>query len=321
MHQIVAERNVSEAHKPSSFGDACEVVPSPLGFVSKDALRRFERRAGNLVLQRRLRIAEIIQGQGSVRVDALGEMLSVSAVTVRSDLAYLKAQGLVLRGAGHATALPDEKPLRPDPLPPAWSLLPLLQAARRQVANETTVLLGPGAILLRLLPLLVDAHGLALILCALDAVPLARSCLDAPLHLLCGEIGPDSRIGEPKASHGLVLHDVDLLLVEARGIRGRSLLLAPSDSEALLLAASGHARRVVVLVCERDATTAGGMPRLPRLPLSLANLVLLCRPPGSGARQALQQAGFAAGPATDPVPAFRRDDRHSRRNPSHAHAG
>ncbi len=277
--------------------------------------------AGNPVLQRRLQIAEIIQEQGSVRVDALGEMLSVLAVTVRSDLAYLEAQGLVLRGAGHASTLPDEKPLRPDPLPPAWNLLPLLQAARRQVANETTVLLGPGAILLRLLPLLVDTHSLTLILCALDAVPLARRCLDAPLHLLGGEIGPDGRIGGPMATHGLALHDVDLLLVEARSIRGLSLLLAPGDSEAVLLAAGvlavgGRARRVVVLVCECDAATVGASPRLP-----LANLLLLSRPPGSGARQALQQAGFTAGPATDPVPAFRRDDRHSRRNPSHAHAG
>ncbi len=273
---------------------------------------------GSLVLQRRLRIADIIRGQGSMRVDALGEMLGVSAVTVRSDLAYLEAQGLVLRGAGHARALPDENPPCPDPPPPAWSLLPLLRAARREVENEITVLLGPGAVLLRLLPLLADAHGLALVLCALDAVPLARSCLDAPLHLLGGEIGPDGRIGGPKASHGLALHDIDLLLVEARGIRGGSLLLGPGDSEALLLAAGGRARRVVALVCERDTETAGAAPRLP---LSLADLVLLSGPPRSGARQALQQAGFAAAPATDSVAAFRRNDRHSRRDLSHAHAG
>ena len=39
---------------------------------------------GSLVLQRRLRIAEVIRRQGSMRVEALSEMLGVSAVTVRA---------------------------------------------------------------------------------------------------------------------------------------------------------------------------------------------------------------------------------------------
>lgn len=71
------------------------------------------------VLQRRLRVAETIRRRGSMRVEALSEMLGVSAVTVRADLSYLEAQGLVLRGAGQARALPDDHPLPHDPPPPA----------------------------------------------------------------------------------------------------------------------------------------------------------------------------------------------------------
>ncbi len=279
---------------------------------------------GSLVLQRRLRIAEVIRREGSMRVEALGALLGVSVVTVRADLAYLDAQGLVLRGPGHARPLPDEVPAAPDALPPAWSLLPLLRAARQEVEDDSTLLLGPGTLLPRLLPLLADAHGLSLVLCGLDAVPLARSCLDAPLHLLGGEIGPDGRIAGPKAQHGLALHDIDLLLVEARAVRGGSLLLAPGDSEALLLAACARARRVVALVSRQDAEVTGAAPRLP---LSLADLVLLPGPPGSGARQALQQAGFAAATGTGAVAGFARTDphdtadRHSRKERPHASTG
>ena len=198
------------------------------------------------------------------------------------------------------------------------SLLPLLQAARRQVENETTVLLALGLVLMRLLPLLADAHSLVLILCALDAVPLALGCLDAPLHLLGGEIGPDGRIAGLKAPHGLALHDVDLLLVEVQAVYDTSLLLALGDSEGHLHAAAARARGVVALSYGRTLKTAGLRPRLP---LWMVDRVLLSGRPAFETRRALQEAGFQAAPDSDPVPGFIRQARRNSEDATYASTG
>ncbi len=47
------------------------------------------------LLKRRLDIAEIVRKNGEIKVDDLAEMLAVSGVTIRNDLNYPRAAGLL----------------------------------------------------------------------------------------------------------------------------------------------------------------------------------------------------------------------------------
>lgn len=67
--------------------------------------------AGLIPAERRNRIHEIIKTQGSVRVSALSELLSVSELTVRRDLKHLERDGILERthgGAIHSHRMREE---------------------------------------------------------------------------------------------------------------------------------------------------------------------------------------------------------------------
>lgn len=57
-----------------------------------------------LMLDRRSRIAALVRQHGSVRVQELAELFQVSPVTIRSDLAHLEQEGLLVRDRGGAVA-------------------------------------------------------------------------------------------------------------------------------------------------------------------------------------------------------------------------
>lgn len=58
-------------------------------------------------VERRSQIVQIVNAQGSIRVEALAQHCAVSSVTIRSDLSYLQKQGLLLRS--HGFALPNNR--------------------------------------------------------------------------------------------------------------------------------------------------------------------------------------------------------------------
>lgn len=55
-----------------------------------------------LMLDRRARIAELVRQRGVVRVEELAELFQVSPVTIRSDLAQLEKEGVLIRDRGGA---------------------------------------------------------------------------------------------------------------------------------------------------------------------------------------------------------------------------
>jgi len=57
---------------------------------------------------RRHAIANLVNEQGEVSVEALSSQFETSEVTIRKDLASLEANGLLLRRYGGAIALPKE---------------------------------------------------------------------------------------------------------------------------------------------------------------------------------------------------------------------
>jgi DeoR/GlpR family transcriptional regulator of sugar metabolism len=84
--------------------------------------------AEKLFLQERLdRITALIQDRGRVSVAELSEQFSVSAVTIRNDLATLEQQGRLLRTHGGAVARLD-----PDTDLPAFALRKELHLAEKE---------------------------------------------------------------------------------------------------------------------------------------------------------------------------------------------
>jgi DeoR family transcriptional regulator of aga operon len=55
---------------------------------------------GNITLDRRVRILEILENDGQVKVNDLGKLFNVSEVTVRNDLDKLEEKGLLVRTRG-----------------------------------------------------------------------------------------------------------------------------------------------------------------------------------------------------------------------------
>ena len=75
-----------------------------------------------LASERRARLRELLAQDGAIRLESAAELLRVSAMTVRRDLADLEAEGVVRRVRGGAVA-----PLLPEPLYEQHGLLAKLR--------------------------------------------------------------------------------------------------------------------------------------------------------------------------------------------------
>jgi len=233
------------------------------------------------VLQRRLKIAEWIRRHGTTRVDALSAALQVSAVTIRGDLAYLEEQGLIVRSSGTARPTPVAETVAADPIPRS-RLRPLLLAAAALVGPSGTLLLAPGSLTTQLIPHLPASDRLGLVLCSVEALLLARACMDGPLHLLGGRLGRDgSSLEGPWSVQALATHQIDLFVCEAAALASDGVLLPTDLPPSLHQAAAQRADRTIVLI-PGDGQRPRGQTRLEYARISD---VLLTAAPADGARK------------------------------------
>lgn len=245
------------------------------------------------VLQRRLKIADWIRQHGQMRVDELSAALAVSTVTIRSDLNYLEEQGLLLRSFGKAVATKAHAPRERAPGEALGKplALPMLRLASRIIEADDTLLIGHGDLPLQIIPLVAEIQGLTLILAVLEAVPLARSLLDARMRLVGGEIGPDgSALEGAEAERSLEHYSLTHFLMQAETLGAEAgLLLGSKVQERFCLAACRRAGRRIVLV-ERPALSLER--RISQLPLAFVTDVIFPSPPSARARDVLTAAGF-----------------------------
>lgn len=245
------------------------------------------------VLQRRLKIADWIRQHGQMRVDELSAALLVSEVTIRGDLTYLEEQGLIVRSFGKAIAAKSTTPRdRPVSAPLTKALLlPMLRRAQALIEPDQTVLIGPGALATQVIPWLADIPGVAVLLTNVDAIPLARTCLDARIYLLGGEIGTEDGMLEGSNAFRTLDHyplgwavlDADALSADA------SLLLSSKTAERVCAAAINRAARSVILIGNPALSLER---RTAQLPLTSVSDVILPAPPSNRARDILIAAGF-----------------------------
>ena len=207
-------------------------------------------------LQRRLKIVDLIRRHDAMRVEDLSLMFGVSAVTIRSDLAYLDEQGLVQRGFGKAQA-PSDRPLRLQGLSRQESE-PLLRDCAALLGQARQLFLGPGDLPLQLLPFLRQRSGLAVLLARVDAVMLARQCVDGSVHLLGGVIHQDGvTLGGPQAEAHLRGQILDGVVLEVAGLSTAGLFFNPPETRELALAGCSRAARRIGLVAATAPAEAG----------------------------------------------------------------
>ncbi|MCF3946559.1 DeoR/GlpR family DNA-binding transcription regulator [Acidiphilium iwatense] len=249
--------------------------------------------AKSAVLQRRLKIADWIRQHGQMRVDELSTALMVSEVTIRGDLSYLEEQGLIVRSFGKAIATKSAAPRdRPVSAPLTKALLvPMLRRAQSLIEPDQTVLIGPGDLAMQLIPWLAEIPGLSVLLANVAAIPLARACLDARVHLLGGEINAETGALEgAQTIRGLDHYPLGWTIIEADALSADAmLLLASKSAERLGEAALRRAARSIVLVGSQALSLER---RAAHLPLAGISDIILPSAPSNRARDIMIDAGF-----------------------------
>lgn len=151
------------------------------------------RKSSNL-LKRRLKIAELVDRQGEIKVEDLSALLGVSGVTIRGDLSYLEQQGYLKRSFGGAIATSSNPSVLPQDeadTPPPLTLANKIEIARhcsRTINDRDTVFLGHGEIARRIIPFLSGLTHLRLIVNDLQHALLAEQFIDGEIIIAGDEL-------------------------------------------------------------------------------------------------------------------------------------
>ncbi|MCS6880834.1 MAG: DeoR/GlpR family DNA-binding transcription regulator [Oscillochloridaceae bacterium] len=144
-----------------------------------------------LMLDRRSRIAALVRQRGSVRVQELAELFQVSPVTIRSDLAHLEQEGLLVRDRGGAVAPATRSALI------AFDQRATMNRAAKQrigcvaaslVAPGDAILMDAGTTVVEMVPHLPRSGPLTVVTNALNVALELRSLPEARVILLGGTV-------------------------------------------------------------------------------------------------------------------------------------
>jgi len=212
----------------------------------------------SVALKRRLTIADLVRREGEVRVEDLSGRLKVSTVTIRSDLNYLELEGLLSRQFGKAVSPSRELMQGADEAAVAdrARYRDLLTTAADLLASEQSIFVGRGSLPLRLIPHLGDIPDLSLTVSSLDAVAVARSCIDCEIHVLGGRVDQDGSTltGNKALQHlrneivGAFVFEADAIELGAEEGRGPGFVFGSHGEASFAAAACEQSARSMVLV-------------------------------------------------------------------------
>ncbi|GAB3678495.1 DeoR/GlpR family DNA-binding transcription regulator [Angustibacter aerolatus] len=206
-----------------------------------------------LARQRQERILEEVRAHGGVRVADLVDLLDVSDMTVRRDIAALDRRGLVARVHGGATSIGNRSGVEP----PASAKAALARAEKESIARAVAALVEPGesvAISAGTTTLAVARELLAVedLTVVTNSVPVADLMHDPARHdrtviLVGGQRTPSDALVGPVAVAALRSLHVDTLVLGCHGIAPDVGLTTPNVEEAETdRALLQSARRLVV---------------------------------------------------------------------------
>ncbi|MCP3425391.1 DeoR/GlpR family DNA-binding transcription regulator [Rothia sp. AR01] len=225
-----------------------------------------------LAQQRHSRILHEVQARGTVHVHDLAELLDVSAMTVRRDLAELDEQGLLNRVHGGAESAAST--LEPD----YAEKMSLHAEGKAAIARRAARLLHPGhsvafsagTTCTRIAQEVTGPHRVGDLTVVTNSLPVAdeffRSrnrhrhggAAEPRVLLTGGERTPSDALVGPLADAALADLHVDLLFIGAHGA-GESGLTTPNLNEARTNRALVRAARQVVAVFDHSKWGVTGL--------------------------------------------------------------
>lgn len=146
--------------------------------------------------QRRIKIAELVNQRGAVRVSELAREFKTSEVTIRNDLALLQSEGRLVRDRGGAIcadreitsllAVDERAQLRID------EKRRIAQAAAALVNSGDTIIMDAGTTVVEMAPWLAGVKGLTVVTNALNVTLQMGVKTDAHILLLGGSFNRES---------------------------------------------------------------------------------------------------------------------------------
>lgn len=142
-----------------------------------------------LITERRNKILELVNAQGSIRVVDLAKSLDVTTETIRKDLLYLNNQGLVQKKFGGAIAVndvTDRPPLEREF--EAWEeKAAIARYAQNYITGNNVIFIDSGSTLMTFVKLLPPELEITIVTNSFSAVdPLAKT--NNVVYFLGGEV-------------------------------------------------------------------------------------------------------------------------------------
>ncbi|HMQ30572.1 MAG TPA: DeoR/GlpR family DNA-binding transcription regulator [Chloroflexaceae bacterium] len=246
-----------------------------------------------LMLDRRGRIAALVRQRGSARVQELAELFQVSPVTIRTDLAQLEKEGLLVRDRGGAVAATARSALVAFEARASLRLTAKQQigrAAAALVEPGDTILLDAGTTVVELVRHLPQQGPLTVVTNALNVALELQALREAKVLLLGGTINYATygTLGPPaeQALEGMV---VEKLFLAAETI---DLAAGVTDSTveiAQLKRAMVRAARQIILLADSSKWGKPGFIKV--VPLSAVHTVVSDAGLAPADRAALERLG------------------------------
>jgi len=217
-----------------------------------------------LAVLRRQRILDELQRNGSALISGLADLLSVSEMTIRRDLAGLEAEGLLERVHGGAVLAQrgveepgfDKKVLCQQPEKTA-----IAAAAAAMIKPGSAIGLSAGTTTCMLARKLAQVRGVTVVTNSVQAWTELQRAGDgrSPVILTGGDYRtPSDALVGPTADATLRSMYVDMLFLGVHGMDPVAGLTTPNISEAETNRTFiAHARRVVVLADHTKWRTVG----------------------------------------------------------------
>jgi DeoR/GlpR family transcriptional regulator of sugar metabolism len=188
--------------------------------------------------QRREKILELIQEDGSAKVISLAKMFKVSEVTIRQDLEKLESEGLILREHGGAFLKNVEDSVRSFTLFNQTNMdkkAIIGKVAASLIETGETIILDSGSTTTEIARQLIGKKGITVITNALNIALILGAEPGIEVIVTGGEFKPPtlSLTGQKAAKFFEDIH-VDKLFLATAGISLRSGLTYPSLSDIVV---------------------------------------------------------------------------------------
>ncbi len=188
--------------------------------------------------QRREKILELIQEDGSAKVISLAKMFKVSEVTIRQDLEKLESEGLILREHGGAFLKNVEDSVRSFTLFNQTNMdkkAIIGKVAASLIESGETIILDSGSTTTEIARQLTGKKGITVITNALNIALILGAEPGIEVIVTGGEFKPPtlSLTGQKAAKFFEDIH-VDKLFLATAGISLRSGLTYPSLSDIVV---------------------------------------------------------------------------------------